>query len=81
MAEEMKRKYGLNTTSASTLSLPVADIISGNEAMKSPVAGTGSPMKDDACLVSLLNLARRMAAKTAIKNARHGMMSKCVMLQ
>ena len=43
--------------------------IIGREAIKSPFAGVGNPIKFSDCRVSILNLARRKAENTAIKKA------------
>ena len=44
----------------------------GKDATNIPIAGVGRPMKDVVCLSSILNLARRKAAKTARKKAAKG---------
>lgn len=46
-----------------------------NDAQNSVLAGVGTPIKDEVCLVSKLNLASLSAEKAAIRNAVYGMYS------
>ena len=46
--------------------------MNGSDAMKSPTAGTGSPINDVVWRVSMLNFASRTAAKAAKMKANIG---------
>lgn len=53
------------------IGLEVADMSAKeiSEAMNIELAGVGNPIKEDVCLSSILNLAKRRAEKTEIKKA------------
>src|SRR5688572_32737885 len=51
------------------ISIPGSEMIRGNEAIKSPAAGVGSPLKEYCCPSSILNFASLHAAAQGISRA------------
>ena len=56
-------------TGTAPRAVPVCFEIQLSEAQNKVLAGVGTPMKDDVCRVSMLNLANRKAENAAIRNA------------